>query len=286
VKRRTLSNIVLLVVAASLTIFIVTRPDKVARPELEPLSHENPRSISHIRLELAAGSVIEVRRMDGAWHLIEPVRIAANDFRINGLLRVLNAPVHARIDAGTQQLKRFGLATPQARALFDGKKVLFGDTDAIHGRRYVLFDGKIALVDDNFFSHLSASAANYVNPALLGRDPILQEIVLPGIRVYRQTGDWHLESSGANASAESIERLINTWTHAQATAVRPYESSLDWNDVIRVELADGPIQFDLARTKYELILGRPDMGIQYHVTKGTGERLLSLTIPDQQVRSP
>ena len=112
-KRRTFSNIVLLVVAAGLGIFIVTRPDQEERLVLEPLSHENPRSVSHIRLELAAGSPIELRRVDGAWLLVEPVRIAANDFRIDGLLRVLNAPVHARIDTDTRELNplRTGAAT-------------------------------------------------------------------------------------------------------------------------------------------------------------------------------
>jgi hypothetical protein len=276
VRARSLGNIVLLVVAAVLAIVIATRSDEEERIELEPLSHENPRSVSHIRLEPGAARIIELRRTDGAWHLLEPLRIAANDFRINGLVRVLEAPVHARIDADPQQLGRFGLKSPQARIVFDGREVLFGDTEPIHGRRYLLFDGKVVLVDDSFFSHLSASAANYVNTALLGHDPHLQRIDLPGMRIYWQAGDWRVDGGQGNVHAEGIKNLVKSWRNAQATAVRPYEPSLDWNGIVRVELADGPVQFDLARTEYEMILGRADLAIQYHLTKSAGARLLGL----------
>jgi hypothetical protein len=276
VRKRALTNVVLLVVAVGLAAFIVTKTDKLEQPDLEPLSHENPRSVSHIRLELGSAGSIELRRTDGVWHLIEPLRISANEFRINGLVRVLEAPVHARIDADAQQLARFGLASPQARIVLDGKEVLFGDTEPISGRRYLQFDGKVALVDDNFFSHLNASVASYVLPALLGHEPRIQVIELPGMRLSRQSGGWQLDPSRADADAGDIETLVERWRLAQATAVRPYESSLDWQGMVRVELADGAVKFDIARTDYEVILGRADLGIQYHLTKAAGARLLSL----------
>lgn len=275
-RKRTLTNVVLLLVAAGLAAFIVTRTDKQERPHREPLSHENPRSVSHIRLELGPAGSIELRRIDGDWYLLEPLRIAANDFRINGLVRVLEAPVHARIDADAQQLARFGLASPQARIVLDEKEISFGNTEPISGRRYLQFDGKVALVDDNFFSHLNASAASYVLPALLGHEPRVRVIDLPGIRLSRQSGDWQLDPSHANATAGDIEALVERWRRAQATAVRPYEPSLPWQGIVRVELADGAVQFDIARTDYEVILGRADLGIQYHLTKNAGARLLGI----------
>lgn len=279
-RQRTLINVVLLVVVAGLAVFIAVAPDKEARLDLEPLSNENPRAVSRIRLKVGAGRTIELRRADGAWHLVDPMRIAANDFRVAALVRVLETPVHARVDATSQQLAQFGLAPPRARMLLDDKEILFGDTEPIHGRRYLLYDGKVALVDDAYFSHLSSSAANYVNLALLGRDPHPQNILLPDFRLYRDAGSWRLAADDGKVSADSIARLVDAWRRAQATAVRPYEQSLDWNDVIRVELADRKLRFDLARTKYELILGRADLGIQYHLTKATGARLLSITPSD------
>ena len=279
-RQRTLINIALLLVVAGLATFIAIVPDKEARLYLEPLSNENPRAVSRIRLKPGARETIELRRADGVWRLVDPIRIAANDFRVQALLRVLEAPVHTRIDAAPQQLVRFGLASPRARMLLDDKQVLFGDTEPIYGRRYLLYDGKVALVDDAYFSLLISSAANYVNLALLGRNPSPQSIVLPDVRVYRDAGNWRLDADDGKVSADSISRLVDAWRRAQATAVRPYEQSLDWNDVIRVGLADGDRRFDLARTEYELILGRPDLGIQYHLTKGTGARLLRFTPPD------
>ena len=279
-RHRTFINIALLLVVAGLAVLIAVAPDKKAGRDLEPLSNENPRAVSRIRLELRAGKTIELRRTGGAWHLVDPMRIAANEFRVQALLRVLEAAVHTRIDAAAQQLARFGLAPPRARMLLDDKEILFGDTEPIYGRRYLLYDGRVALVDDAYFSLLRSSAANYVNLALLGRDPHPQNIVLPDIRIYRDAGNWRLDADDGKVSADSISRLVDAWRHAQATAVRPYQQSLDWNDVIRVELAGGDVRFNLAHTEYELILGRPDLGIQYHLTKGTGARLLGFAPAD------
>ena len=279
-RQRTLINIALLVVVAGLAAFIALAPDRKPRLELEALGNEDPRAVSRVRLELGTGETIELRRADGAWHLVEPIRIAANDFRVNALLGVLRASVHARIDVAPEQYRRFGLAPAKARVLLDEKEIQFGDTEPIHARRYLLYDGAVALVDDAYFSHLSSSAANYVNLALLGRDPSPQNILLPELRVYRDTEVWRADPQNTQASIDNITKLVDAWRHAQATAVRPYERSLDWNETIRVQLDDGELRFDLARTEYELILGRKELGIQYHLTKGTGARLLGFTPPD------
>ena len=279
-RQRALINIVLLVVVAGLAAFIALAPDQEPRLDLEPLSNEDPHAVSRVRLDPGAGETIELRRADGVWQLVDPMRMAANDFRVNALLGVLRAPVHARIDVPPEEYHRFGLAPAKARVLLDKKEILFGDTEPIHTRRYLLYDGGVALVDDAYFSHLSSSAANYVNLALLGRDPNPRNILLPDLRVYRDAGVWHLESENTQASPDSITKLVDAWRHTQATAVRPYEQSLDWNESIRVQLDEGELHFDLARTEYELILGRKDLGIQYHVTKGTGTRLLHI-VPDE-----
>ena len=40
------------------------------------------------------------------------------------------------------------------------------------------------------------------------------------------------------------------------------------------------MRFDLAHTAFELILGRADLGIQYHMTKGAGAGLLGIAPAD------
>jgi hypothetical protein len=265
VKSRTFINVALLALAAGLAIVIALSPGEGGGGViLEPLSDADPRAVSRVRLETDAGGTIALQRSEGAWNLVEPIAIAANDFRIDTLLGVLEAPVHARIDADSGQLEQFGLAVPQARIRFDQDEILFGNTEPIHGRRYLLYEGRVALIDDAFFSHLSSSAANYVNPSLLGRDPSPR-----GIRLSKE-----------RAAADDVTDLAEAWRNAQATAVRPFEPSLQWAEEIVVESADGELRFDVARTKYEIILGRRDLGIQYHLTKSAGARLLDSPSPD------
>lgn len=275
-------NLVLGVIVAALVTFIALAPENEAPVELERLSSEDSRGVSHVRLHLDSGATIELRRTDEGWRLTEPIRAAANAFRVDTLLTVLGAPVHTLIDAPPETLSRYGLEPPRARLELDQVEILFGDTEPIHGRRYLLYDGRVALVDDAYFSHLASSAANYVDPALLGTNAVAKRIELPRMTLYRDgnghgdgdgDGDgWRRETPGSDGG--DIEHVVEAWRSAQATAVRPYEPSLEWNDSIRIELEEGPLTFDLARTEYEIILGRRDLGIQYHMTKGAGARLL------------
>lgn len=277
---RTLVNVVLLLAVAGLAAFIALGPEQEPRVELEPLSNENPRAVSHVRLDLGPAGTIELRRTEGTWQLVDPIRITANDFRVNTLIGVLGAPVHARVATGREDLSRFGLDVPRARLQLDDLEIQFGDTEPIYGRRYLLYDGQVVLVDDAYFSHLSSSAANFVNPALLGHNAAPRSITIPGLRVFREGGGWAAEDGDAQVDADDITRLVDAWRNAQATAVRPYEQGLDWSGEARIELLDGQRRFDIARTDYELILGRPDLGVQYHLTKAAGARLLGITPAD------
>lgn len=267
-------NLALLAFVAGLAVFIALAPEDDAPEPLEKLSSENPHDVSHIRLHLDAGKTIELRRSNGAWRLIEPIRAAANAFRIDTLLSVLGAPVHLRIDAPPGSLPRYGLQPPRARLELDDVEILFGDTEPIHGRRYLLFDDRVALVDDAYFSHLASSAANYVDPILLEGNAHPVRIELPGLVLYRDGDVWQPAPMDSKIGDDDIKKVVKAWERAQATAVRPFEPSLDWSDSIRIELSGSDLAFDLARTEYEIILGRRDLGIQYHFTKSAGARLL------------
>lgn len=273
-RSRALVNVVLLAVAVTLAALIAFAPGDEDGPALQPLTDANPRAVSRVMLETEAGEPIVLRRSEGTWDLVDPLVIAANDLRVNSLLGVLGAPVHLRIDADRDALGHFGLATPRARLLLDSKEILFGDTEPIHGRRYLLYDGRVALVDDAYFSHLASSAANYVLPAPLGREPRPRSIRLPHFRVYRDVDGWRVGPEDAPLTADGIERIVNAWRSAQATAVRRLEPDLPWSGEIVVDSDDDRLRFDIARTEYEIILGRRDLGIQYHLTKSVGSRLL------------
>lgn len=269
-------NLVLLVIVVGLAIIISLAPENDVGPNLEPLSHEDARAISRIRLELATGETIELRRSGDEWRLIEPMKIAANAFRVDTLLTVLGAPVHTSIDAPAESLSRYGLAPPRARLELDNLEILFGDTEPIHGRRYLLYDGRVALVDDAYFSYLASSAANYVDLTVLGPNAKPRRIELPDRSLYRDGDSWRAGGAVSDIGADEIARVVQAWRNARATAVRPYDPSLNWSYSIRVELAEEEISFDVAPTEYEFILGRRDLGIQYHLTKGAGARLLGV----------
>jgi hypothetical protein len=274
VNRRTLLNAVLAAIVVGLAVVIVLVPEDEPGPELETLTGLDPGGISRVRLERADGDAISIHRTDDGWSLGSPLEIAANDFRVMALVGVVAAPVHGRFRLGDAELVRFGLSPPRARLLLDDREILFGDTESLHGRRYLKHGGQVYLVDDAYFSHLSARAANYVHPAPLGPRAELNELRIPGLHLFRRSDRWQVEPPTALTSADQVVTLVDFWRNAQATSVRPYDEKLPWLEAVEARLADETLRFGLARTEFELILGRPDLGIQYHLTKSSGEKLL------------
>lgn len=271
-SRRTLLNVVLAAVVAGLAAFIAYGPHRAPEPAPAPLTTLDASAVSRVVVEPRDADTVEIVRDERGWRLARPFDVPANEFRVLALLGLLAAPAHARFDAVPGELERYGLAPPRARVHLADAVIAIGDTEPLGGRRYVGYDDQVALVDDVYLGRTDARAAGFVSPALLGPAPAIVEILLPGLSVRRVDGGWRSEP--ALASADDVVALVDAWRAAQATTVQRYDTTLPWQDGVRVTLEDATLDFDLLRTDHEILLGRRDPGIQYRLTRRGGERLL------------
>ena len=192
-SRRTLLNLVLLLIVAGLALFIALAPREVAESTRAPLTSLDATGISRIVIEPADAERIEIVRSEHGWRLVHPLDAPANEFRVLALLALLGAPVHARFEAENHELARYGLAPPRVRVRLDDTRLDLGDTEALDGRRYVARGSEVALVDDVHLRHLDARPASFVSPAPLGPEPVIVEIRLPQLRVRHEAGRWRLD---------------------------------------------------------------------------------------------
>lgn len=278
-SRRTLVNVALLLVVAGLAAFIALAPrDVVESPP--PFTSLDPAAVSRVIVEQRDGDLVELVREEESWRLVRPMDLPGNAFRIHALLRLLRAPVHADFEATGADLARYGLAPPRTRVQLGEAVFLLGDTEPLHGRRYVAHGDRIVLVDDVYIQHVGAGATSFVSPSPLGPEPGITEIRLPGLRVHRVDDRWRIEPARADVGADSVVGLVDAWRGAQATAVQPYDPALAWQDRVSITLGDRTLDFDLARTEHAILLGRRELGIQYRLTRRGGERLLDLAPAD------
>jgi hypothetical protein len=277
---RTLLNLALLAAVGVLLVLAIYEPGIEAPPPVPVLSSIDPAGITRLRVERRDQPTVRLVKAASGWRMVEPYALAANDYRARALLEVSRAPSHWQRPAGGLDLDRFSLDNPKASLYLDDIRIDFGGTESLTGRRYVRLGDTVHLITDRVFHHLLASAANFVDDRLLapGSEPVA--ITLPDRRLVRRNGAWALEPEDASVGADVLTQTVNAWRQAQAIEVRPLENAESGQDV-SVELAgaDTPIRFRVRETESEVILGRPDVGVQYHFTPSGAASLLELAAP-------
>ena len=127
-------NLVLFIVVIALASVIYY--SEKSSTELDRLSTIDMSNISNIIIEHNQHTTSLVKHKDGHWQLTQPVQIAANDFRINSILKLINAPVHSSYSSTEIDLHSTGLDKPDTMIKFDelviamrcseGQKGVFG----------------------------------------------------------------------------------------------------------------------------------------------------------------
>lgn len=280
-RARALLNLVLLVLVIGLVVVVVLEPGSEQAAGPVTLTRLSPAAVTHIRIEPRNHEPLELTKQGGIWRLSTPLAAPANGFRAESLVEVLATPSHGQFPADEHDLAAFGLDEPDFKLRLNDRELWFGNTEPLNNRRYVLADGMVHLITDRFYHHLAANAKSFVNPAPLGPNAQPVTIEVPGLRLQRQDGKWVVSPKGLAVGADTIQALVDAWRNAQATTVSPYDQDLTKEGSIRIRLQDmeAPIRFEVARLEHELIFIRPDLGVQYHLPKNVGERLLSLKAP-------
>jgi hypothetical protein len=159
-KRRARTNLFLLCLFAVLSALVVLQLRR--EQTFDRLTTLDPAAVSALVVSCNGCVPRRFEKTNGAWRMLEPLAQPADADAVARLIAISRAPVRARHAAGELDPKKVGLDPPQATLQLDRTVLKFGNTDAIHGDRYVEVDGAIALVPDNFSVRLFATAESEV----------------------------------------------------------------------------------------------------------------------------
>ncbi|WP_434111739.1 DUF4340 domain-containing protein [Methylocaldum sp. GT1TLB] len=281
-KSRLILNLALLIVIAVLAAVAFFEPGK-EKPETTPLAAIDENALTAITLQNK--DAITFEKQNGHWRLTKPFYAPANDIRVRQLIGIAEANSEAQYPVSADDLPKFELDKPKATLILDATTMKFGGSDPINMRRYVQIGDTLHLVNDDFFHHLTASATDYVDKKLLPEDAKIKEIFIPGLKAtLGQDGKWILEPPAE--PNQSISDLLNAWNTARAIDVKRVEQPAQ-GDVIRITLAEGnPVEFFIMQREPDLLLVRPDLGLQYEVTGNAAKQLLSLQKPELKPEEP
>lgn len=273
--RRLLLNLMLAIVVLGLALFIYIDPDKATDDKRAAISNIDPDSVSSIKITRLQGEPLSFVKRDGQWFIVGQTEYRADDFQVGTLLALLRSVTDRKYPASTLDLKPMGLMPPLVDISFDDARFEIGTTEPIDRNRYVMHDTTVYLVPDRFQHLLNARYTNFIDRRLLPPGAVVTRLELPGLSLQRDSDmNWQLQPEDKTVGADAIRTLVSDWENARALYVR--EASGYQGETLRVHLqgVDEALEFTLQRDYKDIILSRPDRGIQYHLAGDAGLKLL------------
>ena len=278
--KRNLLNLALLAAVLLLALLAWLEPGHKAPAEPPKLTDLTPNQVHKIRIERREGKTVVLERNADGWRMLEPVAAPANGFRIDSLLRVTENKSLGRNPIDGLDLAKYGLAKPAVRLFLDDTEIDFGDATPLDNRRYVLIGKSVHLIKDIAYYHLIGRYTSFISQRLLQPQQKIQALELPGLRLAEHEGNWEPDPKPAHYSADATTKLIDAWQNAQAIEVRPYDekTSKPVSGEIRIHLQgqEQPLQLLITERSPDLVLVRPDLGLEYHLEEHQGAELLAL----------
>jgi len=269
--KKNLLNLFLLILFTSLaTIIYFSKEESV---ELDKLTNTDAESVSNITIR-HNGTISKIKKLhENYWEINQPINIAANNFRISSLLKLLSAPVHKRYNDDEIDLTKIGLADSATEISFDDISIRFGDINPVTNLRFLAYGKHVYTIEDVYYPLLSSNFGTLVSLQLLPSNITIEKLILLNQTIAKDgQGRWQ---SNLARSADAISETLTDWRTIQAFGVHTYLKREDLGEVfIYTEQREKPIRFLITDIDPWLILARPELGIEYHLDISAYNKLL------------
>ena len=261
--KNNLLNLVLFLVVISLASIIYFSEEEST--ELEKISNSNITGISTIKIQHNKNTTTIIKSANAHWKITEPVAVDANNFRINSILKLLNAPVHNQYSLDEINTSDTGLAKPLTSIQFNNHTIEFGITNPATNLRYIKYNNTVYTIEDVYYPLLSSHFATLVSLNLLPADSKIEKLILANQTIAKD--DNGLWQSNSKMSADNINKTLDHWRNDQAFGVHQYMQRKEELGEVFVYLEDQqqPLTYVITDTDPWLIIARPEIGLEYHL---------------------
>jgi len=280
-SQKNILNLFLVFIVIALAAVIFYSEEKTT--ELERLTRTDPDdivtiTISHNKNETSLSRQLADNESEAHWNITQPVAIAANDFRINSILQLLNAPVHNRYRSSEIDLDKIGLLNPTTVIKLNNIKIAFGITNPATSLRFVRIGEAISTIEDVYFPLLSSNFSTLVSLNLLPANTLpfagMEKLILLNQTITKdENGFW---KSNISISADNINKVLDHWQHDQAFGVHQYLERKKLGEIFIYK--SNPVEtitYQITDTDPWLILARPEIGLEYHLDIEAYDNLIS-----------
>ncbi len=216
-----------------------------------------------------------LERDSSGWQLPQ-FKLPARQSLIEQILKLPNSESHASYPISEMKLGAIGLENPALCLQLDQHKLCFGNRNPLDQLRYLQIDDQVHMIYDTLSHQLSGEAKDYLSLRLLPEQAKIDQLQLSGLQLQRSENGWQVTPESHHTSADAPQILIDAWKTASALNISHYQSD-EPEEWFTLTLQDGEtLRFALISSEPELILARPDLGIQYHLSEGSLQQLTRL----------
>ena len=271
-SKKNFLNLALLVFVVFLAYVIYL--SKEENTALRTLTDIDLNEITSINIRHNKNNTIIVKQKNNQWQITHPVNIAANDFRIQSILKLLNAPVHNLYSLVEIDAKAIALEQPLTTIQFNNLSIAFGITNPVTNLRYVKLNNHVYTIEDVYYPLINSHFGTLVSLNLLPSNSDIKKLVLINQTISKDDRD--LWSSNSDISADNIIKTIQHWQQDQAFAVHEYIQREELGEVL-IYLKDQqqPLAYTITDTDPWLIIARPEIGLEYHLDIEAYRHLIS-----------
>lgn len=277
-RSRLLLNLILSLVVIGLVVVVINTADEKDAAPATRLTNLDPGDVNRIDLQRQNGEPLTLVRKQDVWYMQAPYQLAANEYRVQALLKTLQAEYRSRHDLGGRDPAQYGLDNPRASITYnDSLTIEFGDTEPLSKERYLRIDDQLYLLPDTLYYHTLSPVTGYLSHALLppGRITALQ---LPTMQLSLREGQWHIEPPREDRSADALTELAANWRGAQALKLEPLaDEVLSTADIlVTLDSREQPLRFSLQQQDDRVALLRHDVKMRYVINEEIRQQLLQL----------
>lgn len=284
-KKHWLLNIALLLIVAGLVAFLHLRP----KPPSEASSQHEISSLklggfSKISVEFPSKAPIVYEKNDNYWYIMQPYKARADQMAVQRILSIVAATSKERFPIS--ELAKFGLDSPRLKLKLDNEEFLFGTYNPVSEQQYVAYKDAIYLLDKGYSEYASIQTVEMIDKNPLGpKEKIagfdfsrLEQWESSRLNLDLENGTWRVSVPEAKPVQKDINEWLEiSWKQINVAAVEPYTPDRRVTyPSFEIKLQDGrKVHFDKLMESPELLLGRPDEGMQYHIPPDIGFAMLN-----------
>lgn len=282
-KSRWIINILLIVAVVILTLVARYEPGIETPAGPQTLTSLRVDQIQSIRVNRPLREDLLFSKTNNTWAIDREPPVPADEFQVRALLRLAEQVAARSYPVEELELSRLALDPPYATVTLDGIEIDFGSLEPLQELRYTRVGDHVHLISDMYQHLIEADYTQFVRRRLLADEVRVSGLDVPGFSLARVDGRWQITPSSEEVSADALQQLIDNWQQASALHVRPAEATPGDAQEVTLSLGEPErrVRFLIAAREPELVLVRPEFGLQYHM----GNRADSLLAPPEVVPS-